>query len=1282
MTGNTRSFRASYGLDAAGEKVINVALADKTVMTDGVNVEYVIQENTIQNYDPARGYSKAFAVMFNNRIWTSKDVIAKPAGPFNEGKWTPIRTDPKWYPIDAGTRQLNVGDYITIDTALGNDVVLTLPSDAQDGDNIVIKDIGGQPGVSSVIINAGVQSIIDKGVRVKTAQMTIPYSEWVFVYVNKLWNLYNGSEADLGRFLKPAAAPHQIQSGETIIRQYDRQSPIILKFPKHAAHGDMIHFVGMDNNSVPYFHLELQSFNADTSVISPGTKSEVVQRSLSGYFIYNSESKTWFLFDSDMTDRLRTVGSDTALFPNETVAVVGKDNTTVQEITLTLPQNVSAGDQITIALNHMRLGQTVHIVPSGTDKILTTKNLTQFPKRSSYPPAGNWENTLKLTYNGATDYPPVLTLAYLDMGPIKQWFLVESTPALERVDSTSDATKARLGVIALANFAQAQVDHEDAPNTDTAITPETLAKRVATEGTRGIAKIAKSTDVNQNTDFAFKHDLIITPKTLNEKTATETRRGVAEIATVAETATNTNDTHIVTPKKLDSRRATETLAGVSQVVTKGGTQATTRPGKGTGIFDFADHSKSVTPLVLQEWKASETQQGGGYLALDSEVIAGTPNPAGVPLIVTPFQLHKKTATESRIGFAQIATQAEVTTGTNDLKFITPLKLAKHISTETLPGLSKQATQDEFDSGTAGLIAGPDKIKTFFERTTRTSTNGSSGLRQSGNLWGTLALDIVASTEAQRGTLLLASQSLVNAGVDDTTAITPKKLQAKKATTLAEGIVRFASQKETVDGNVGEVAIKPDNLKYVIQTEKTWEAQTNVRGTVRISEGAITFVGNNTSGNTQDLELYQKTGYAISPYELNKTLANYAPLKSKAVDSDKLDGLDSLQFVRRDIDQTVNGSITLTKPLLNNDSSDLRGFVYIGNNTSTNNVIYPKFAIRTNILNAGFIGASFYDTSVSPNKSKFRFGYSGSISDSIANNTISFPCFDANHDGTAEFHKSIEVKIDTSVGRDLSVVRNASVGSSYSLGSDVVISRGTDPNNILFGNTSSSTYVRTADANNLYAQDSTSIYKILNQKNMQTLLNPIYVNKTGDSMSGRLNVSAPTTATIQESQVGPNNVPNTNNFGSWAISVTSATVYNLLPGYVVGVPEINNETGLPTGYIDHYDEFKGPGTLSQTGSSALNGIGTYQIWAPRPTGTTDGHLAQTFWTRQWNPVTNKWDGWGRMYTSNNPPTAKDIGAMSDNGSVFSSLKIRDWIQVGNLRIYADPVKKTVRFDWIE
>ena len=38
-----QKFRATFGLEAGGEKVINVAKADKEILSDGVNVEYFLR---------------------------------------------------------------------------------------------------------------------------------------------------------------------------------------------------------------------------------------------------------------------------------------------------------------------------------------------------------------------------------------------------------------------------------------------------------------------------------------------------------------------------------------------------------------------------------------------------------------------------------------------------------------------------------------------------------------------------------------------------------------------------------------------------------------------------------------------------------------------------------------------------------------------------------------------------------------------------------------------------------------------------------------------------------------------------------------------------------------------------------------------------------------------------------------------------------------------------------------------------------------------------------------
>ncbi|EQA7786872.1 hypothetical protein ACX818_001466 [Acinetobacter baumannii] len=1284
------SFRSSYGLDAAGEKVVNVAKADKTVMTDGVNVEYLIQENTVQPYDPNRGYEKLFVVQFNDRLWIAKDNIPSPAGPFSEGYWRAVRTDPKWKPVNNGQYQLQVGDYITVDTTQGLPVELTLPRDAQDGDNITIKEVGGDPGYVDVVIKANVQSIYDKGQKLAQAKITVPYSEWTFVYVNKMWNLYNGSEEPVARTIK-TSGPNRIQSGETIIRSYDQLKPIVVIFPKNANNGDIIHFMGMDETATPYFHLELHSFDNNTNVIAPGIKVKVLQRSLSGYFVYEESTATWLLYDTDMTNRLRTVGSDTNLFPNETVAVVGTNNTTVQTINLTLPQNVEPGDQITVALNHIRLNQTVNIVASGTDKILTDKNLVQFPKRSSYPPSGNWVNSQSLSFNGSTDYPPVIKFAYIDMGPIKQWLVVSNVPALERVDPTSDATRGRLGVIALATQTQANLDKESISATvnpmsrEVAITPETLANRTAIETRRGIARIATQAEVNLTTgSAALADDLIVTPKKLDAKQATEVMRGVAEIATQAETNTNTNDTHIVTPKKLDGRRATPTMAGVAPVVTSGGVPpvdngTNTRDTAGTLIYNHADYSNIVTPKTLREYISTPIAMGAVFLAKEAEVIAGTPADAKHPTVVTPETLHAKTATKDRIGLVQNATQAEVNAGTNDTKFVTPKTFNDRAASETLTGIARQATQTEFNNGTAGLISGPDKIKAYLSTPTRTAVVSASGLTQSGNLWTTTTFDIVTPTVDRRGTTSLANQTEVVTGADNTKIVTPLTLHNKIASETLRGLTQYATLAETAAGTINDKSVIPVHLKNLFQVHVDYSGTTTRRGTLKTSSGSLTWVGNDTVGNTQPLTSYQENDYAVSPRELNRVLANYLPLKAKAVDSDKLDGLDSLQFIRRDIDQDVNGSIKFNKPITTESTSRLKGLVTVGGDTDSS--LMDKDVAKLELMNStrasSWIFATYDTTSVA--NLKFGYKYLGNNG-----NTIDIQTFETDHSGNMKFNGNISMLKDLSVGGSLTVsgiVNTNSVGYRI-LGLDALTAIS---NTTKLGSVARSLDLVSSDAGNIRALDSGTSYLVLTSKNRAAVFDPLYIRKSGDNVAGRINFNSPTTTNILQSDATPNSIPNAKNFGTWTISITDESIYNTMRPYLVAVPDYNAETGQPTGYIKEYKEFNGPGTLSQFGSNSNNADGTYQIWAPRPPDKykdTDGHIAGTYWMRHWNTAKNRWDGWGRVYTSNNPPTSSEIGAMANNGSVFDSLRIRDWIQVGNLRIYADPATKTVRFDWIE
>lgn len=1279
-------FRASFGLDAAGEKVVNVALADRTVPTDSANVAYITQENTIQKYDPNRAamvvggatvsYPEGFVVTYDNRAFMAKQNVPYPAGPFNDGYWQPLRVDPKWVPVNSGKRQLQTGDFISIDTAAGLPVEFTLPSNAADGDSIFLKDVGGRTGFTDVIVKAGLQSIYDRGQLLMETKMTIPYSEWMFVFVNKLWNLYNSSEAELSRFVKSGAVS-DLQAGEHVIRQYTSQTPITLKLPKNANDGDMIHFVGTETNS-PYYTMVINTYDTNTSIISPGLKTTTIRRDLTGYLVYEDATSTWKLYDTDITSRLKRVNSNTQLYPNDLVAVVGTSNTVAQTIDLTLPSSIEVGDTVTIDLNYMRLLQTVNIkAPAGTT-IYTNMTMAQFPRRSEYPPAtAAWTSVQQLTYVGSTSYVPTIKLAYMEEGSLKYWMIVDNVPTVERVDATSNANRARLGVIALATQAQANIDLENNPEKELAITPETLANRTSLETRRGIARIATQAEVNLLTDAAaLADDIIVTPKKLNGKKATETMVGLAEIATQAEANGSTDDARIITAKKLDARRATPTMAGIAPVVTSGGVAGTGRDIAGTLIYNSADYSNIVTPKTLKEYIATTNASGTVYIATNAEVIAGTAaSDAAHPIVVTPADLHSKTATDARIGFSEVATQTEVNAGTDYFRYVTPKTLNDRIASETLTGIAAYATQAEFDAGTAAHISEPSKIKNFFDRTARTSVTAADGLTQSGTIWTTVNFGIVAPTTTQRGTTRLSTQAEVNAGTDNTTIVTPLTLHTKKATTVAEGIIRVANTAETVAGTSANTAVCPLNLKHIVQTETTWEATTTRRGFVTMTEEALTFVGNDTVGSTVPLTDYKQTGYAVSPYELNKTLANFMPRKAKAVDSDLLDGLDSTQFVRRDINQTVNGSITFTSPIVANDTVRIKGFLTIGGDVDATKLDQDigKVYIQNTTRSSGWVFATNDSASIAT----IKFGYKYTPENAVP---IDIQAFEISQSGAISFNNTMNV-IGASTFRSTlnvsGVVSTDSVGYRISgLDAITAVSGATR-----VGNLSRSLDLIGSDAGNIRALDSGTAYLVLTTKNRASILDPLYIKKSGDTMGGRLNVPAPMTNTIVQTSAAIN-APTATNFGCWSANITDPAIYNTLPKYLVPIPEINSETGQPTGFIDHYEEYSGPGILTQVGTNSAAIDGTYQMWAVRPPVSTDGHNAQTYYMRTWNNVKGNWDGWGRMYTSNLPPTAKDIGAISDNGSVLSTLKVRNWMQIGNLRMYADPTTKTVRFDWIE
>lgn len=1248
------AFRATSGLDAGGEKVINVSKADFNTPSDGVNVEFFVEENTIQEYDTTRAYRKNFVVMFDGRTWVAKEAIAAPAGAFQEARWSALRTDAKWKYVTSGTNNaLKSGDYISVSTATG-DVGFTLPSNPQDGDTIVVKDVGGRVGYNSLKVKSSVQQIVKYGVQVNEVMITKPRAQNIFIFSNRLWQYYSYEEDIHATVVTRAGGDYQASSGERIYRLHPNPGMITVILPKFSNNGDIINFIDLDGLN-PINHLLVRTFDTNSSIGKVGTRQFESRTSVDGALVYDSSDKLWRIWDGDVRQRVRIIRDDVKLLPNESISVFGVNNAVEKTINVELPAGGAVGDKVRIAMNYMRKGQKIVIKSATGDTIATSKQLLQFPKRSEYPPEVEWVQVTSLTFDGTLDYAPVLELSYIEDATMRYWIVTTNNPTVERVDSTNDSTRARLGVIALATQEQANADKSASPAKEVVVTPELLANRTSTETRQGIAALATTLQVNQISTATYDDLTIVTPKKLNERTATETRRGLAEIATQDKTNTGTDDSTIITPKKLEARRSTETMAGIAPIVVSGGSKPTLRNQPGTGVFNYNDNSNIVTPKAIREVKASQFVQGTIFLATETEVIQAPAYDAVYPLAVTPEQLHKKTSTDSRIGFIQIAKQAEVNEGVRYDLAVTPKTLNDRKAKEDLTGIARIGTQVEFDTGTDDtVISTPLKVKTRFNDTSRTSVVATSGLVESGTLWNHYTLDIKEASETQRGTSRLALQTEVDAGTDDKTVVTPLKLSKKKATESTEGIIQVATQAETITGTNPVKAVSPKNLKYVVQTEKTWEASATLRGFVKISEGSITFVGNQTAGSTQDLELYAKTGYAISPYELNKTLSNYLPLKAQAVDSKLFDGLNSAQFIRKDIDQTVAGKLTLTKETVT--SAPI---------TSTSSGKFDSLVSSKTIT----VGDSTADSIIN----MLGKTNSWSISALSTKELLEIKSGDVN---ALVINKNGTL---TSTGQVNALSVNAV--SSYKLNNSNVLYTETIGVNpvISLGSTNDKLVIKTIDAANLdiYDKDSpTAPYKVLTSKNAIDFIGNSFVKKTGDTMGGRLTVNAAVSIIMdQDKAMGPLNAET---IGTWSTEITKPVNYEALPGYAIPVFAKDTE-GKDTAVVERYTEVKSIGTLSQFGVSSAY---TYRIWTPRPQVAQDNHNALSMYTSVWDSARNAWGKWSRMFTSQMPPTAADIGAVSTAGSAFDNLKIRDYLQIGNVRIEPDQNSRTVKFTWVD
>jgi hypothetical protein len=316
--------------------------------------------------------------------------------------------------------------------------------------------------------------------------------------------------------------------------------------------------------------------------------------------------------------------------------------------------------------------------------------------------------------------------------------------------------------------------------------------------------------------------------TLDVTQATETQLGGAEIATQAEVDAGTDNTRIVTPLRLatyiSGGQISATEVPLSPAI-NGNT--TVQAALTDAIYNVSSSGSSVTitetatgQINLAVAQATETQQGGGEIATQTEANTGTSDTtlitplklrttltngsinssniqlstaingnttvqsalldavyniasSGNTVVITSsptglFNVEVRQATETQLGGGEIATQVETDAGTDDTRIVTPLKLRTAITGGSINSSTIQLSTP---------INGNTTVQSALNDAIYNIASSGSSVTITETATGQINLAVTQATETQLGGAEIATQAEVNAGTDNTRIVTPQKLSA-------------------------------------------------------------------------------------------------------------------------------------------------------------------------------------------------------------------------------------------------------------------------------------------------------------------------------------------------------------------------------------------------------------------------------------------------------------------------------------------------------------------------
>ena len=191
------------------------------------------------------------------------------------------------------------------------------------------------------------------------------------------------------------------------------------------------------------------------------------------------------------------------------------------------------------------------------------------------------------------------------------------------------------------------------------------------------------------------------------------------------------------------------------------------------------------------------------------------------------------ATDSTDGSVRFATDAEAAAGTATDIAITPAQVVSSIAaipyaTNASPGLIRIATPIEAVGGTANTICvTPLQMVTALDDINVTATTPINSVQGDGVRQWNISVD--NSTSTARGVIRIATSAEVGGNNPSTdTVVTPALLEERlggleivDGTTDTNGLVRFSTNQETIDGTIagvaGECAVTPASLRAAMDS---------------------------------------------------------------------------------------------------------------------------------------------------------------------------------------------------------------------------------------------------------------------------------------------------------------------------------------------------------------------------------------------------------------------------------------------------------------------------------